>query len=82
MSAPSCSVVCTNSTFKDAVGTVGHFHIGIYARILALFLLEPSTRPKPRDMRLWVDLIRWVKENAPGGACEWLEECGELRCTN
>ncbi|PWN42759.1 FAD/NAD(P)-binding domain-containing protein [Ceraceosorus guamensis] len=61
------TVSCTNSTFQAAVGTVGHVHIGIYARILALFVLEPETRPVPKDMRLWVDLIRWVKENAPGG---------------
>lgn len=29
------SVLCTNATFDDAVGTVGHVHIGIFARILA-----------------------------------------------
>lgn len=65
------SVLCTNSTFKDAVGTVGHIHIGIYARILTLFLMEENTRPLPRNMRLWVDAIRFVKENAPGGQLEF-----------
>ena len=72
------SVLCTNSTFHDAVGTVGHFHIGIYARIFSLFLLDPSTRPRTRDMRLWVDAISFVKENAPGGELEfftYLELC-------
>lgn len=42
-----CSVVCTNSSFKDAVGTVGNWHIGIYARILMLvrrLLSSPTSR--------------------------------------
>ncbi|PKI84466.1 hypothetical protein MVES1_001525 [Malassezia vespertilionis] len=65
------SVLCTNSTFHNAVGTVGHVHIGMYARILALFLNDPNSRPAPKDMRLWVDLIRHVKENAPGGELEF-----------
>lgn len=65
------SVVCTNSTFHDAVGTVGHFHIGVYARILTLFLNDAKTRPKPHDMRLWVDVIRFIKESAPGGQLEF-----------
>lgn len=61
------SVVTTNASFVKAVGTVAHVHIGIYARILALFLMEKDTRPHPRDARLWVDCIRFIKENAPGG---------------
>ncbi|MCO5566069.1 hypothetical protein L7F22_019745 [Adiantum nelumboides] len=61
------SVVTTNASFVKAVGTVAHVHIGIYARILAVFLMEADTRPHPRDARLWVDGIRWFKENAPGG---------------
>ncbi|WFD27736.1 hypothetical protein MNAN1_002741 [Malassezia nana] len=65
------SVLCTNSTFHHAVGTVGHIHIGIYARILSLFLLDEDTRPNPRDMRLWVDLIHFIKESAPGGQLEF-----------
>jgi hypothetical protein len=27
-SVQDCSVLCTNSTFKDAVGTIGNWHIG------------------------------------------------------
>lgn len=64
------SVCCTNAAFVGAIGTVGNVHVGIFARILALFLLEDSTRPHPRDARLWVDFIRWFKANAPGGALE------------
>lgn len=62
------SVCCTNASFIGAVGTVGHIHIGMYARILAVFLMDASTRPHPRDARLWVDGIRWIKARAPGGA--------------
>ena len=75
-----CSVLCTNATFKDAVGTVGHVHIGIMARILMLFIMDKDARPKPRDMRLWVDLIRFLKERAPGGQLDfftYLELCSE-----
>lgn len=60
-----CSVLCTNAAFKDALGTVGNWHTGIYARILMVFLMDPSCRPIPRDARLWVDLIRFTKENSP-----------------
>ncbi|WFD04438.1 hypothetical protein MOBT1_003148 [Malassezia obtusa] len=65
------SICCTNSTFQNAVGTVGHIHIGIYARILSLFLNDPKSRPSPHDMRLWVDCIRFIKERAPGGQFEF-----------
>ncbi|WFD19775.1 hypothetical protein MCAP1_002011 [Malassezia caprae] len=65
------SVLCTNSTFHNAVGTVGHIHIGIYARILSLFLLDEGTRPPPHDMRLWVDFIHFLKDRAPGGQLEF-----------
>ncbi|CBQ72692.1 related to monooxygenase [Sporisorium reilianum SRZ2] len=66
-----CSVLCTNSTFRNAVGTVGHIHIGMMARSLILFLMEKETRPRPRDMRLWVDLVRYIKERAPGGQLDF-----------
>lgn len=62
------SVCCTNASFVGAVGTVGHIHIGAYARILMCFLMDAKTRPHPRDARLWVDGIRWIKARAPGGA--------------
>ena len=32
-----CSVLCTNATFKDAVGTVGNWHIGEYANASSRF---------------------------------------------
>lgn len=43
-------------------------HIGIYTRILLTFLLDPTTRPTAKDMKLWVDVIRFIKRGAQGGA--------------
>lgn len=37
-------------------------------RIMLMFLLDPSVRPLPQDLKLWVDLVRWIKRGAPGGA--------------
>ncbi|VDB98181.1 unnamed protein product [Peniophora sp. CBMAI 1063] len=62
------SVLCTNSSYVNAIGTVGHIHIGIYTRILLLFLLDAGARPDVRDMKLWVDVVRFVKRGAKGGA--------------
>ena len=32
------------------------------------FLMDPDARPTPKDMKLWVDVIRFVKRGARGGA--------------
>lgn len=37
-------------------------------RILLTFLMDPDARPTPKDMKLWVDVIRFVKRGARGGA--------------
>ncbi|TRM64707.1 hypothetical protein BD626DRAFT_489667 [Schizophyllum amplum] len=62
------SILMTNSAYMNAIGTVGHFHIGIYTRILLTLLLDPGARPLPKDMKLWVDCVRFVKRGAKGGA--------------
>ncbi|KAF9530110.1 hypothetical protein CPB83DRAFT_789134 [Crepidotus variabilis] len=62
------SILMTNSSYVNAIGTVGHFHIGIYTRILLTLLLDPSARPQPKDMKLWVDTLRFIKRGASGGA--------------
>ena len=31
-------------------------------------LLDPSARPIPKDMKLWVDVLRFVKRGAKAGA--------------
>ncbi|EGG08412.1 uncharacterized protein MELLADRAFT_52200 [Melampsora larici-populina 98AG31] len=65
------TVLFTNSVYKDAIGTVGHFHIGIYTRILLMFLVEPQLAPQPHHMRLWVDVIRYLKSSAPTDAFDF-----------
>ncbi|CAD6913910.1 unnamed protein product [Tilletia controversa] len=59
------SVLLTNATYKNAIGTVGNWHIGIYARIAMVLLMDQKCRPHPRNMRLWTDLIRFIKEKSP-----------------
>ncbi|KAJ7264991.1 FAD/NAD(P)-binding domain-containing protein [Mycena haematopus] len=61
------SVLLTNSAYMSAIGTVGHFHIGIYTRILLTLLLDENARPTPQDMKLWVDVVRYLKRGAAGG---------------
>ncbi|KJA21925.1 hypothetical protein HYPSUDRAFT_186828 [Hypholoma sublateritium FD-334 SS-4] len=62
------SILMTNSAYMNAIGTVGHFHIGIYTRILLTLLLDKTARPTPKDMKLWVDVLRFIKRGATGGA--------------
>ncbi|KAF8152257.1 hypothetical protein B0H34DRAFT_111065 [Crassisporium funariophilum] len=62
------SILMTNSAYMNAIGTVGHFHIGIYTRILLTLLLDKTARPAPKDMKLWVDVLRFIKRGATGGA--------------
>ncbi|KAI0340979.1 FAD/NAD(P)-binding domain-containing protein [Trametopsis cervina] len=57
------SILMTNSSYMNAIG-----HIGIYARILLTFLMDKNARPTPKDMKLWVDVIRFIKRGAKGGA--------------
>lgn len=43
---PGYTDICANnSTYINAIGTVGNMHIGIYTRFLIMFLLDPLTRP-------------------------------------
>ncbi|KWU44702.1 FAD/NAD(P)-binding domain-containing protein [Rhodotorula sp. JG-1b] len=60
------SILMTNASYQDAIGTVGNWHIGIYARILMVFLLDESTRPVPFSMKTWCDAVNWVKKGAWG----------------
>lgn len=62
------SVLMTNSAYVNAIGTVGHFHIGIYTRVLLTLLMDKNVRPTPKDMKLWVDVVRFIKRGARGGA--------------
>lgn len=36
--------------------------------MLLTFLMDKNARPIPKDMKLWVDVLRFVKRGARGGA--------------
>lgn len=40
----------------------------IDTRILLTLLLDKTARPTPKDMKLWVDVLRFIKRGATGGA--------------
>ncbi|KAK4099207.1 FAD/NAD(P)-binding domain-containing protein [Parathielavia hyrcaniae] len=61
------SISCINCTYKNAIGTVGNWHIGIYTRILLMFLVDPLTRPSPFWMKRWIDMTRVLKMASPVG---------------
>jgi hypothetical protein len=49
-------------------------------RILLTLLLDENARPTPRDMKLWVDVVRYIKRDAKGGPLSFftymeLSEC-------
>lgn len=71
------SVCAANCTYVSAIGTVGNYHIGIYTRFLLMALVDPLARPREAGMKWWIDLARWVKARAPGGAFEFFTY-GEL----
>ncbi|KAI9840192.1 MAG: hypothetical protein M1837_001864 [Sclerophora amabilis] len=71
------SICANNCTYVNAIGTVGNYHIGIYTRILLMFLVDPLTRPREPLMKLWIDITRYLKGRAPGGAFEFFTY-GEL----
>ncbi|KAH9811541.1 hypothetical protein DFH28DRAFT_1084821 [Melampsora americana] len=63
-SVDDSTILFTNSVYEEAIGTVGHVHIGVYTRIMMMFLLDPKTAPEPKNMRLWVDIVRYLKSDA------------------
>lgn len=66
---PSISAI--NCTYLAAIGTVGNWHIGIYTRILLMFLVDPLTRPRPYWMERWIDMTKLLKATAPTGAFDF-----------
>ena len=69
---PQDPTICaTNSTYVNAIGTVGNYHIGIYTRFLLMFLVDPLSRPREGLMKLWIDFTRVVKKFAPTGAFDF-----------
>jgi len=66
---PSISAI--NCTYVSAIGSVGNWHIGIYTRILLMFLSDPLTRPSPFWMSRWIDMTRFLKMTSPTGAFDF-----------
>ena len=60
-----------NSTYNSAIGAVGNWHIGIYTRLLLVFLVDPLARPREYWMKRWIDMTRFVKSKAPTGAFDF-----------
>ncbi|KAI9742770.1 MAG: hypothetical protein M1818_003499 [Claussenomyces sp. TS43310] len=54
--APAHPSICANNcTYVDAIGAVGNWHIGIYTRVLLMFLVDPLSRPSP----YWMKKVWW-----------------------
>lgn len=66
---PSISAI--NCTYVAGIGSVGNWHIGIYTRILLMFLIDPLTRPSSFWMKRWIDMTRLFKRNSPVGAFDF-----------
>ncbi|KAI4250873.1 MAG: hypothetical protein LQ352_005199 [Teloschistes flavicans] len=65
------SVCCNNCTYVNAIGTVGNYHIGIYTRLLLMFLVDPLARPQEYWMKRWIDMTSYLKARAPTGAFDF-----------
>lgn len=65
------SICANNCTYVNAIGTVGNWHIGIYTRILLMFLVDPLTRPSTVWMEKWIDMTKFLKRMAPTKAFDF-----------
>ena len=65
------SICAINSTYANAIGTVGNWHIGIYTRLLLVFLIDPLARPQEYWMKKWIDMTRFLKSRSPQGAFDF-----------
>ena len=68
-----------NATWVHGIGTVGGSHIGIYTRILLMFLVDRRTQPNHDQMRAWVDQVSRWKSRSPVGPLNFVT-WGELQC--
>lgn len=59
---PSSPDICAiNCTYLNGIGTVGHWHIGVYARLMMVFLMHPETLPTRGWMESWIRTVGWIK---------------------
>ena len=64
--------ICANNcTYTNAIGTVGNYHIGIYTRLLLVFLVDPLARPQEYWAKKWIDMTRFLKSRSPIGAFDF-----------
>ncbi|KAF2153990.1 FAD/NAD(P)-binding domain-containing protein [Myriangium duriaei CBS 260.36] len=69
---PAHMTICANNcTYVNGIGSVGNFHIGIYTRVLLMFLIDPLTRPSEFWMKKWIDMTRFIKSKSPTGAFDF-----------
>jgi hypothetical protein len=50
---------------------VGNYHVGIYTRLVLMFLVDPLTTPKPYWMKKWIDMTSFLKSLAPTKAFDF-----------
>lgn len=65
------SICANNCTYVNAIGAVGNYHIGIYTRLLLMFLVDPLARPQEYWMKKWIDMTKQIKRFAPTGAFDF-----------
>lgn len=65
------SICANNCTYVNAIGTVGNYHIGIYTRLLLMFLVDPLTTPRTWWMKRWIDMTSTIKSLAPTKAFDF-----------
>jgi hypothetical protein len=65
------SICANNCTYVNAIGTVGNYHIGIYTRLLLMFLVDPLTTPHTWWMKRWIDMTSTLKSLAPTRAFDF-----------
>lgn len=51
------TILALNSTWVDGIGSVGASHIGIYVRLLLVYVVDASTQPDIDGMKSW---IHWM----------------------
>ncbi|RMD44067.1 hypothetical protein DV735_g1047, partial [Chaetothyriales sp. CBS 134920] len=65
------TICCNNATYIAGIGSVGNWHIGMYTRLLLVFVLDPSATPSTWWMQRWVDLVSLFKILAPTRALDF-----------
>lgn len=65
------SICANNCTYVNAIGAVGNYHVGIYTRLLIMFLVDPLARPQEYWMKKWIDMTTVIKRTAPTGAFDF-----------